>query len=1055
MMKNRFINWRCVFGFVTMLFFNINYVDARTDTPDESQSTKVAGINQQVKTITGIVVDSDGEPIVGANVIIIGAQTGVITNLEGKFSLSVTEKDKLRITYIGYIGKTVDVGRQTQLRITLIEDVTVLGEVEITAEFGMKRVARAVGSSVQNVKAADILDSGRDNFISALQGRVSGMTVTNTSGAPGASTNVVLRSATSISGNNQPLYVIDGIPMNNSTFDPLAFADASETLTVRNLDFASRGNDLNPEDIAEMTILKGAAAAALYGSDASNGAIIITTKKGSPGKGRVTYSNSFKWAKAYGWPEQQNKYSQGYYNTTNYFNTSRYGGLLAEGTPNYDNVKAIMQTGYTERHNIAVEAGTDKITLRAAASFLDDEGVVKTTAYGRDNLTLSGKAEITKWVNFEASMQYTSTTNNKTLRGTDGPLYRAYRWPQVDDMSNYLAEDGIHMRYPDFYTDTDLLNPVFALNKNKFYDESDRFLSNAAVTIKPVKEVFFRAQIGWDVGSQTFETSTHPYYYSGNNGIGRYNISQSNFSDKTINILASYSNSFFNKQLTLNAQIGYHQLENGVKRVSTYGTNYMVADFISINNCDPTSISAKKRTTKRRIQAISAQAEFGYNNLAFLTFRARNDWSSTLPKDNNSYFYPAIEGSFILTELPFLKKNTTVSFLKIRGSVAQVGKDAGPQEIDPELETTGMPGGGYKYGYTGPNKDLRPEMTTSWEVGTEGRFLNDRIVADFTFFHTHCSDQIVKGFRLSYATGFVLNNMNVGTFNTWGWEGHIDGDIINSNKLRWNVGLNLSKTKSKVVSLPENVSEYYNAHTWASGNIRNGIMVGSPITTLTGLAYQRNDNGDVLISPTTGLPLVDSEWSIVGDREPKIRFGITTSLNYKDFRLSAMFAGRYGATVVNGTKRDMMSTGTSWESVKLREQDPVVFKGVLKDGNENSDNPTVNTISVTYKAYGTTVFTGYDEDWLEKNVNYLRLQELRLSYNVPTKYLKKMFNGLISNATLYATGNDLATWTNYSGIDAVGNTVSAAAGGVGGEGYDLWSLPNPRSIGFGISITFK
>uniref|UniRef100_UPI0035A1495C SusC/RagA family TonB-linked outer membrane protein n=1 Tax=Prevotella heparinolytica TaxID=28113 RepID=UPI0035A1495C len=1009
----------------------------------------------QAKKITGRVVDNTGEPVVGANVVVKGTSNGTITDVNGNFTLSVSPKSSLNISFIGYKTRTVTVGNQSQLTIVLEEDANMLGEVEITAEFGMKRVARAVGSSVQNVKAADIIESGRDNFISALQGRVSGMNVSSSGGAPGSSTTVILRSITSISGNNQPLYVVDGIPMNNSTFDPTTFADAGANFSSRNLDFASRGNDFNPEDIESMTILKGAAAAALYGSDASNGAIIITTKKGNSGKGRVSYSNSFRWDKAYGYPEMQTKYAQGAYGTTNYYYTNRYGGLYPEGTTLYDNIDAVMQTGFTSRHNVSVEAGSDKTTIRAAASFLNQTGVVKTTDYGRTNLTLSGKADITKWMKFEASMQYTSTTNSKALRGTAGPLYLAMRWPMVDNMANYLDKDGSHMRMPDYYTDTDLLNPLFGLYKNKYYDESDRFLSNAAITIKPIKEIFLRAQVGWDVGTQAFETSNHPYYADNNAGSGYYNLAKSNFSDPTLNILAGYNDEFFSKKLTFNAQVGYHQIENGVTRLSTYGTKFAVPDFQSINNYDPTAIASKKRTTKRRVQAISAQAEFGYDNMAFLTLRARNDWSSTLPKKNNSYFYPAAELAFIATELPFLWKNKYINYLKLRGSVAQVGKDAGPLEIDPELEPTGLWGGGYGYGYTGPNKNLRPEMTTSWEAGFEGRFFNDRIVADFTYFRTHCSDQIVKGFRLSYATGFVLNNMNVGTFDTWGWEMHIDGDIINQNGLRWNVGMNLSQTSSEVVYLPDNVSEYYNAATWNSGNIRNGIMKGHPVTTLTGRAYSRNEKGDILISPTTGLPLVDEKWSVIGNREPKLRYGLTTSLTWKGLRFSAMFAGRHKATVVNGTKRTMMITGTSWESVTLRESNPVIFKGVLKDGNENSANPTPNTIAVDYKTYGASIYGGGDEDWLEKGVNYLRLQELRLSYTVASKFLKKTFGGLISNANIYLCGNDLCTWTNYSGIDAVGNTVSAAAGGTGGEGYDVWSLPNPRSISFGISLTFN
>lgn len=1008
----------------------------------------------QKRSISGVIRDKvTSELLPGVSVLEKGTKNGGMTNIDGKFELTVNNGAVLVFSFIGMKTVEMKIGDSTTVDVELESETQQVDEVIVTAEFGMKRVARSVGSSVQNVKSADILESGRDNFVSALQGRVAGMNVSSTGGAPGASTKVVLRSITSISGNNQPLYVVDGIPMNNSTFNPVNLADGGASFSVRNLDFASRGNDFNPEDIESISVLKGGAAAALYGSDASNGAIIITTKKGTSGKGKVSYSNTFRWDNSYGFPELQTKYANGAYGTTNYYYATRYGGLYPEGTKFYDNIGSVFQTGFSAKHNLSVEAGNDNATIRAAASFLDQSGVIKTTDYSRLNISLSGKAEITKWLSFEGSMQYTSTTNHKNLNGTDGPLYLAMRWPIVDDMSNYLQDDGVRMRMPNYYVNTDLLNPLYGLYKNKLYDESDRIISNVSFNITPVKNTFIRAQAGWDVGMQTFETSKHPYYFNNNGGTGSYNLAKSNFSDPTLNVLAGYNNNFFNKIFTLSAQVGYHQVENGVSRLASYGTKYQVIDFMSINNCDPLTITSKKTDTRRRIQAISGQLEFGFKNMAFVTLRARNDWSSTLPKANNSYFYPAVESSFILTELPLLKNNPYVSFLKLRGSVAQIGKDAGPLEIDPQLEATGLTGGGYKYGFTGPNKNLRPEMTTSYEVGFEGRYLKDRINMDFTYFWTRCEDQIVKGFRLSYATGFVLNNMNVGTFETQGWEAHIDGDVIRQeNGFRWNVGINASSTHSEVVYLPANVTEYYDAYTWNSGNTRNGIMVGYPVTTLTGLAYTRNNVGQILINPTTGLPVVDSKWSVIGDREPKLRFGITTNLNYKGFRLSAMFSGRLKTTVVNGTKRSMMSSGTSMESVEFRKRGPVVFDGVLKDGNENSDTPTKNTIGVTYNTYGASIYAGADEDWVENNINYLRMQELKLSYNISPKLLRKT---LISSASVFIAGNDLLTWTNYSGVDAVGNTVSAAAGGTGGEGFDVWSLPNPRGYSFGINLTFR
>lgn len=1010
----------------------------------------------QTKTITGTVTDQDGNTLPGATVSVKGTVKATSTSQNGTFSILAEPGQTLEVSSIGYESKAVTIGNEISYNIILIAGKgTQEEEVVVTTEFGMKRIGRAVGSSVQQIDGSTITESGRDAFISALQGRVPGLNVTSTSGAPGASTTVILRNITSISGNNQPLYVVDGIPMNNSTYDPISMV-GGEVYSVRNQDYASRGNDFNPEDIESITVLKGAAAAALYGSDASNGAIIITTKKGRAGKGRVNYSNYFRWDKPYGYPEMQTKYANGAYGVTNYYYTAQYGNLFTDNVKLYDNIAAVLQTGFSQRHNISVEAGSDKATIRAGVSYLSQTGVVKTTDFDRTNISLSGQATITSWLKFEGSMQYTNTGNNKVLRGTDGPLYRAMLWPQADDMSNYMAADGLRMRYPSYYIDKDLLNPLFAMNKNKDFDRSNRFITNVAFTLTPIKNTFLRGQVGWDVGMQTFETSWSPYYAANNARAdgGRYDLVQSNFSDPTINIIGGYNNKFFNDKFSLAAQVGYHQLENGVIRQATNGSKFIIPTFQSINNTEPSTITSSQKNTKRRIQAVSAQFEFGYNNMAFVTLRGRNDWSSTLPVNNNSYFYPAIEGSFILTELAGLKGSQVFNFIKLRGSVAQVGKDAGPLEIDPQLEPTNLSGGGFKYGFTGPNPNLRPEMTTAREIGFDTRLFHNRVNTAFTFFGTRNQDQIVKNFRLSYATGFVLNTMNVGAFKTWGWEGLINADIIKSSTgITWNLGVNASRGRSKVLYLPENVTEYYNAYTWNSGNIRNGISVGNPITTVSGRGYLRNNAGQVLIDPTTGIPLIDPAWTVIGDREPKLRFGFITSLDYQGWRLSGVIAGRYKATVVNGTKRSMLSNGTSWESVSLRESPPVILKGVVRDGKENTANPTVNTIAIDYSLYSSSVFAGGDEDWLEKNVNYMRIQELRLSYSLPKKMLSR--TRLISALDFYIVGNDLLTWTNYSGIDAVGNTVSAAAGGTGGEGYDVWSLPNPRGITIGLNLTLN
>lgn len=1013
------------------------------------------GLFAQNVTVKGTVTDTNGEPVVGAAVLVKGTKTGVTTDLDGRYSISVPAEATLQFSAISYEKLDVAVKGKNSINVVLKDNAERLNQATVTAEFGMKRAARSVGSSVQSVKATDITEAGRESFINALQGKVSGMTITSTGGAPGASTSVILRSATSISGNNQPLYVVDGVPINNSTLNSSSDFAYDDAVSSYSMDFSSRGNDINPEDIESMTILKGAAAAALYGSDASNGAIIITTKKGSAGRGKVSYSNSFRWEQAYGMPEVQTKYANGAYGATNYYYTSRFGGLYPSDVTLYNNMQAILQTGFSQQHNVSVEGGTDKVTVRGALGYTDYDGIVKTTGLTRMNVTLSGRAEVTRWLNFDANMQYIQTENTKSSKGLYGVLYRASRWPLNSDVTNYITPDG-KMSRPDLYTDTDLRNPLFDIYKNVNHDDVDRFMGSFNMNITPTKHTFLRATYGIDFSVGEYKVFTHPYYgdpSSSSYGLGDINFSKPTYKDTNFDAIAGYNNNW--GKFNFSAQVGYHQKANDNHVLSVYGSKFQVIDFYSISNCDPATIQTRTKTTTRHIQAVSAQAEFGWNNMAFVTLRARNDWSSTLPKDNNHYFYPAVEASFIPTEIGALKNSDFLSYLKLRAAVAQVGKDATPLSIYPSLEATEDWGGGFRYGYTGPNLSLKPEMTTSYEIGFEGRFFNDRVNTDFTYFWTKCENQYITAFRLSYATGFVLNNMNVGTFTTNGWEFHIDGDILRlASGLRWNVGLNLDHSTSNVTVLPANVSEYYNAYTWVSGNLRNGISVGNPITTMTGKGYMKNDKGDILIDPNSGLPIASADWSVLGDRQPKLSLGLQSSISYKQFRLSASFSGRLGATVVNGTMRDMMTTGSSWESVHLRESEPVIFKGVLRDGKENSDNPTVNNISVDYGIWGSSIYTGCDEDWLERDVNYIRMNELRFSYNVPQKWIQNATHRLVSQASIWIKGSDLVTWTNYSGIDAVGNSNSASLGGTGGAGIDLWGIPTPRGCALGVNLTF-
>lgn len=1014
----------------------------------------IAGAYAQSKVIKGKVIDQNRQPIIGAAVKIIGTSSGTITDVDGNFVINATPKNIISISYMGYKPIEETIGERSIINVTMQEDAKMLQETVVTAEFGVKRIGRSIGGAVQNIKGSDIAESGRENFINSLQGRVAGVNITASSGSPGASSTVVFRAPTSISGNNSPLYVIDGIPMSNSTFDmnsQWAKAPSTATVGMQN-DFTNRGSDIDPNNIESINVLKGATAAALYGSDASNGAIIITTKKGKSGKAKMSYNNMVKYDVVNRYPEIQTIYDQGNYGSTNYYNTGKWGAPYAQGTKLYNNLSELFQTGVSQQHNLVFDAGNDIMTIRASASILDQTGIVPVAGYKRKNLSVSGTIKAAKWINLSASMQYINSTNNKVAKGTGGVLDLAMKWPLTDNMSNFLAEDGTSIKYPDRYGDIDILNPYFDIYRNKRQDATDRFISTMNVALTPLEGLEIRALAGWDLSSSTYITSINPQFTTSKIKSGSYDQSNVVESNPTLNLIATYSKKIAKFDVSL--QGGYNQSETGSKTLAVHGENFYVQDFQSINNCDPLTIVNLQATRIRRVQALFGSFMASYDNLLFLTLRGRNDWSSTLPIENRSYFYPAADFSFILSDLPFMKKHAdTWSYVKLRGSVAQVGKDAPPLSIQPALLLQTTTAAGYAYGFTGPNKNLKPEIDQAWEVGIEGRLFDNRLNFDLAYYSTESKDQIITGFRMSYATGFILNNRNMGSFKTNGAEFLVSYDIVRSNDLLVNIGINGSKNWSEVLSLPPGVTEYYNSATWVSGNLRNGIMVGSPITTITGLDYQRNDNGQILVDPTSGLPLVNSKWSVLGDREPEFSYGFTGKAIYKNITFSFLMNGKVGTQVVNGTKRVMFANGSSMESVAQRSLGAIVFNGVLKDGLENSSKPTPNNIATKLSDLATG-YAGADPDWIEKDINYLNLSEVRLSYNFEKELLRKLTGNLISALTVYAAGTDLFLLTNYSGLDPIGNATSSAVGGTGGVGFDMLSIGSPRGFSCGLNVTF-
>jgi TonB-linked SusC/RagA family outer membrane protein len=1008
----------------------------------------------QDKSISGTVTSSeDGSTMPGVSISVKGSTKGTTTDANGSYKIAVPSGGSLVFSFLGHDSQTIKVGNSSVIDITLKSVASNLNEVVVTA-LGVKQEKRALGYAVQEVKGQDLADTQRENFANALQGRVAGLSVTGTSGAPGASTSIMLRGVNSLSGSNQPLYIIDGLPVDNKTFNTgYLSSDRPGTVTGsvfnRTNDYSNRGSDINPEDIESITVLKGPEAAALYGIDAASGAIVITTKKGAKGRGKITYSNSFRFDEVYRFPETQTTYSQGTNGVSNTNVRRMFGPKYAEGTQLYDNLRNFFQTGTKQNHSLSIEGGNDNSTYRLSTSYLTQTGVVPTTKYDRINVTLSGTSKISEKFTSEATIAYSYANNVKASRGSGGYLLGLLTWPANDDASVYLTPAGTRRRLvSDVSDDIDVDNPFYDVNKNLNTDKNNRVMTNIGLIYNPATWLNLTARVGMDVSSTQGMLKYHPESqraFSVGGSIDTYVDNTRNLNLQYFATLKKNIGKFKSSLLVGNAIYDYNYTVASVR-----GEKFIDNEFTSINNTDLTTHRALNTLIRKRLVGIFGNATLNYDDLVYLTLTGRNDVSSTLPKVNNSFFYPSAQLSFIFTELPMLKESSVLSYGKLRASMAQVGKDAPPYSLYPGLENKTTTGGGYGYGFTGPSPDLKPEKTTSKEIGTELKFFKGRLGLDVAYYNSKSEDQIVKDLRLSYGTGFILQVFNGGTLQNQGVEIQLSGTPIKRSDFTWTTLFNFTKTNSKLLSLPQDLPEYYVSDTWVYQNVRNGVKPGFPLTTLTGVAYSRSTAGDILINPTTGLPVRNTAvFANIGDRNPDFMIGLSNNITYKNFNLSFLFDIRKGGDVFNGNELYLWINGASKRSID-REQ-PIVYKGVLRDGLENTATPTVNTIQVnpsTVNDYYRTTFI--EEDFIEKDINWLRLKDITLAYRFPKAMLSK--SKVFQSASLFVTATDLFMLTNYSGADPSVNGVTAGVGGSGGAGIDYGVVSTPRGINFGVKI---
>lgn len=1049
-------------------------------------------LHAQERTVTGTIISDDTKtPLSGVTIRVKGTRRIVQTDADGKFTIKLSPGETLQVTYVGYQTQEFKPGDGNTIGVSLKAADNTMGEVVVTA-MDIRRNPRSLGYSTQGVSGKDVAETQRENFINSLQGRVAGLTITPTTGQAGASSSIVLRGYNTITGSNTPLFIVDGIILDNSTINETSNGGSGLGLASdrpnRNNDYTNRIADINPNDIESVTVLKGPEATALYGSQASAGAIVITTKKAVGGKIAFSYDNSFRVQEITRYADLNNDFAPGANGVpSNAFSTtafSYFGPRYAPGTKIYENIDAFFRTGFSHTHNLSADVGFKNVGFKITGSYFNNKGVIPGNSYNRYNVRITNTTKINKWIEIMPSFQYINSKNNKPLRSAGGYLVGLYTWPAHLDVLSYEDADGNKQNVFSSDPTAEIDNPMYNTLRNESQDKTQRMIFSGGINLNPFKWLSVAGRFGYD----TYESEGYTFYHplsslsskAQRGALDNYWRKYYGY-NHTITVTGKKDFGKFSTRL----MVGQMWQDYETQMFAIYGTGLVdsigadgrmykggivVTDKTFDQVVGPrTDSSITTPNTRVRLlrnsfgeynkfinrqSAYFGEVGLSYNNVVFFSYTHRFEESSLFPAAARKYNYPGFSVSVILSDIFPKLKGGMLNYWKLRGSRASTARAPDPyknQSVFVQNFTSSAVGQIYSYGFDNNNPNLKPERQKTFELGTEVRFFNSRFGIDFTYYNTLCTDQIQNQFRASYATGFILNTQNAAKSRNQGVEVVIDMNPIKRKNFNWNVRFNFNRTWAEIIDLPAATTESYIADTWLYGNARGGMYRGVAPTTITGFHYMRNKAGQILISPTTGLPVVEGTFTVIGDRMPTFTLGTLNTLRYKNWNLSILWDMKIGGDVFNGTEMYLTLAGKSQRTAD-RER-PRVIKGVLQDGFENSANPTVNTISIN-PYFQQTYYTGMpEEEFVEKDVNWLRLRDVTLSYTLPENLLGRL--KFFKSLGVFITGNDLVLLTNYRGADPSVSGNTASSNGVGGMGFDFGSLPTPVSLNFGIRAQFK
>lgn len=1030
----------------------------------------------QQRTISGTVRTDSQNPLEGVTILVRNSDRVTQTGSNGQFSLQASSGETLVFSSVGFEAQEVKVGNNTTLNITLRAANNNLNEVVVTA-LGIRKERKALGYSVSELNAQELMKNKNTNIVNSLVGKVPGVNITQFSGAAGAGASITIRGGNSTSDGrqNQPLFVVDGIIYDNST--AVTGNSGTDGMTRSNTTYSNRVMDINPEDIESLSVLKGAAAAALYGSRAADGVVIITTKKGAEGRVTVNVTSKIGTSWVNKLPEVQTTFGPGAYAINGVLTTansySSWGPKIPADSTIYDNIGNFFRHGMVYDNNVNVSGGTKNGSFYLSGSNFKQTGIVPGTAYDKTTFRFNGEQKYGR-LTLNANVAYSNANTDRTLTtsglygsgGGVGSMQALYTFPQVFNLKNYINPDGTQRRV---YAGTldlenDIDNPYWIINQDDLTSLTRRFTGGINGSFKVTNWWDISGRLGYD----QYATDDYTYIAPGSAVSplyqkGRLSKSMLNYTYLSTTVMSNFHQRFGDFDTHL--MVGSTSESTDVLSQNHWGYNFTTIGTISFNNIATGNKFFTDGTTKRRLVGAYGEIGASYKDLIYLTATGRNDWSSTLPVENQSYFYPSVSGSFVFTQL--LPRNNILSFGKIRSSWAQVGKDANAYATLTYVNSPITIGNytGIGNSYTSGNPFLKPEIQTSWEVGGEFRLLNGRIGLDYTYYHSQTQNQIAQP-RLSNASGYILTSINSGSVINKGMEIALSAKPISKKNFSWDVMLNYSYNRGRLGDFLPGVAYFYPTDAQFGTVKAASIPNGGFFLGMTGTRFLRQADakgneiadGRYQVDPTTGLYKLNTNNPIVGNREPNFIGGFSNTFHYNKLTLSFLLDFRKGGDVYNGTEYALIINGLSKQTL-LNDRQSVTVSGV--NSQTGADFTQTYKSGQTYTINGTTQSGDYliRQYWnnyaanslnLITSVNWLKLRSASLSYD---------FSGLIKNQnvikgiTATAIGTNLLTWTNYKGMDP---EVSAAGGtgGSGSTGIDYLGVPAVASFTFGINVSF-